>query len=267
MKTIRTSLTALLLSLAALSASAQDADSTRVAQPMPCCDLRPAFLQGWELSAGAGFQIGGTAPLPLPREIRDIKRYNPLLCLSLGLQAKKDLIDDGRWAVSLGLRFEQKGMKTKARVKGYHMEMTADDGGYMEGDWTGMVETHVRNSYLTLPLLAHLRLSGRWSVQVGPYVSLLLDGVFDGEAYDGYLRHHDPTGEKAYVTHATYDFSDDLRRWAWGVQVGAAYRASRHLEAEAQLDWGLSGIFPSHFTSVTFSLYPIYGRIGLNYVF
>lgn len=236
-------------------------------QPMRCMQVSRGFFESVIFSAGAGFQIGGTAPLPMPRSIRKIERYNPLLCLSLDLQARKFLGDNARFAVSLGLRLEQKGMKTDASVKGYHMEMTADDGGYMEGDWTGRVKTHVRNSYLTVPVLFHYRPSDRWNFHVGPYVSLLLDGDFDGEAYDGYLRHHDPTGEKAYVTHATYDFEDDLRRWAWGIQVGANCMISTRLEATAQLSWGLSSIFPKNYSSVTFALYPIYARIGLNYVF
>ena len=236
-------------------------------EPMHCCIHTPSFWNAILFTAGAGFQIGGTAPLPMPRSIRKIESFNPLLCLSLDLQARKFIDNAARWSVSLGLRFEQKGMKTDASVKGYHMEMTADDGGYMEGDWTGRVKTHVRNSYLTMPILVHYRISDRWSVHTGPYVSLLLDGDFDGEAYDGYLRHNDPTGEKAYVTHATYNFGNNLRRWNWGVQVGTSCFVLPYLEATAQLSWGVNNVFKKDFNSISFPLYPIYARIGLNFIF
>ena len=53
--------------------------------------------------------------------------------------------------MKLGVRLETKGMRTRARVKNYHMEMTADDGGYMVGAWTGHVSTKVRNANLTFP--------------------------------------------------------------------------------------------------------------------
>mgnify|MGYP003547469596 FL=1 len=33
------------------------------------------------------------------------------------------------------------------------------------------------------------------------------------------------------------------------------------------LQWGLNGIFPSDFESVTFDLYPIYATLGFSYVF
>lgn len=229
-------------------------------------NLLRAALRGWHVNVGAGFEIGGTSPLPLPRSIRKIESFNPLLNLYVEGIAHKKFTK--HWGLATGLRFEIKGMKTKANVKDYHMEMTADDGGFMEGAWTGHVETKVRNTYLTLPVLATYTFNNdRWQVSAGPYVSVLLDGGFSGAAYDGYIRHHDPTGEKAYVTHATYNFSHDVRRWAWGLQVGGQFRAYKHLLVKVNLDWGFNSIFPADFESVTFKLYPIYGTLGFAYDF
>jgi hypothetical protein len=58
-----------------------------------------------------------------------------------------------------------------------------------------------------------------------------------------------------------------LRRFHWGVQVGGEFRAYKHLAVFANLQWGLNGIFPSDFNSVTFDLYPIYGNLGFSYLF
>jgi hypothetical protein len=96
---------------------------------------------------------------------------------------------------------------------------------------------------------------------------MLIDGNFSGAAYDGYIRHHDPTGEKAFVDHATYDFDSDLRTFVWGMQFGGSYRWSNRWSANADLNWGVNGIFPSDCQSVTFSLYPIYAKFGLSYHF
>ena len=73
----------------------------------------------------------------------------------------------------------------------------------------------------------------------------MFDGEFSGSAYDGYLRHVDPTGERVEVTRASYDFSDDLRHFQWGAQVGAQWRAYKHLAVYADLEWGFNNIFPS----------------------
>ena len=113
-------------------------------------------LHGLEYEIKAGFSIGGTAPLPLPVEIRSIDGYNPTLAISI--------------------------------------EFTDDKI-------------------------------------------------------------------------ATYDFSDDLRHFQWGLQVGAGWRAFKHLNVYADLTWGLNDIFKSDFNTITFAMYPIYLNIGFGYAF
>ena len=227
--------------------------------------LLKAALKGVHVELRAGVLIGGTSPMPLPREIR-IESYNPTLCTSFEGAVQKSF-EQSPWGVKLGVRLETKGMRTQARVKNYHMEMTADDGGYMVGAWTGHVTTKVRNTSLTFPVLATYSLGERWTLSAGPYLSWMFDGEFTGSAFDGYLRHTDPTGDKAEVSRASYDFSDDLRHFEWGAQVGAQWRAYKHLAVYADLEWGFNNIFPSDFQSVTFALYPIYANVGFTYIF
>lgn len=230
-------------------------------------NLLRAALKGWHVRLAAGFNIGGTAPLPLPREIRSIDGYKPQLNIALEGAVQKR-IEQTPWGVMLGVRLEQKAMRTDATVKNYHMEaVNANGSGRINGAWTGHVKTHVDNSYLSFPLLATYAISPRWQVQAGPYLAWCIDGSFTGEAYDGYIRDQNPTGDKAQVTNATYDFSPSLRRFHWGLQAGTEFRAYKHLAATLNLQWGLNGIFPSDFSSVTFALFPIYATAGFAYLF
>lgn len=229
-------------------------------------NLLKAALKGWHVRVGAGVSLGGTSPLPIPAEIRNIDSYKPTLCIQLEGAAQKKF--DNHWGMMVGLRFENKGMETDATVKNYHMEAVNVDGsGTVIGAFTGHVKTAVDLNYLSLPLLATYTFNDRWQVMAGPYFSWMMKGDFTGAAYDGYIRDQDPTGEKAAVTMATYDFSKDLRRFQWGVQVGGEFKAYKHLSVTANLQWGLNSIFPSDFGSVTFSLSPIYGTLGFNYLF
>lgn len=228
--------------------------------------LIQAALRGWHVRIGAGFDIGGTSPLPLPAEIRKIESYKPTLNVHLEAAAHKKF--DSHWGIMPGIRFEQKGMKTDAKVKNYHMEAVNDDGtGKVVGAWTGRVKTEVAANYLTFPILCTYTFNDRWQVQLGPYVSWMFNGDFTGKAYDGYIRDQDPTGEYAEVPSASYNFSDDLRHFAWGIQAGGEFKAYKHLSVSLNLNWGLNGIFPSDFGSVTFTLYPIYASLGFNYLF
>lgn len=226
-----------------------------------------AALKGWNIRLSAGYNLGGTAPLPLPREIRGIESYNPGLNLAIEGTVEKSF-KESPWGIRWGIRLETKGMTTRAKTKNYHMEAWNTDGsGKVQGAWTGKVKTSVKNTYLTLPVLAVYRINERWNVSAGAYASYLLDGEFSGEAYDGYIRDQNPTGEKAEVTSAKYDFSGDIRKFNWGVQAGGEYRAYEHLALFANLQWSMNGIFPKDFSSVTFPLYPIYGTFGFTYLF
>ena len=161
-------------------------------------------------------------------------------------------------------------MTTEATVKNYNMEILGQGGERISGVWTGGVKTKVHTAGLTIPLMATYKLTNRWNIKAGPYFSYLLSREFSGHVYEGYLREDDPTGPKVEFTDgkiATYDFSDDLRHFQWGLQVGAGWRAFKHLNVYADLTWGLNDIFKSDFNTITFAMYPIYLNIGFGYAF
>ena len=228
-------------------------------------NLINATEKGWHIRLSAGYNLGGAAPLPLPREIRSIDGYNPGLNLSIEGSVEKSF-KESPWSVRMGIRLESKGMTSNAYTKNYFTEVM-NDGNPISGPWTGNVKMKLHNTYITMPVLAVYTINERWNVSVGPYVSYLLDGSFSGEVYDGYIRKDDPTGQKTNVTFAEYDFSSDIRKFNWGLQAGGEFRAYEHLALFANLQWGLNGIFPTDFSCVTFALYPIFGTLGFTYLF
>lgn len=224
---------------------------------------------GLEYEINAGINIGGSAPLPIPGEIREVLHYGPGLNLSIGATITKWISNDKKWGVSIMPRFETKGMHTKARTKNYGMAIIRD-GSEVSGNWTGNVSTKYRTGTFTLPIVAVYKINNRWKVNMGPYIGAVLSKDFSGYVYEGYLREGNPTGNKVVFegdSQAPYDFSDDLRTFQWGLQAGASWRAFKHLCVQANLSWGLNDIFKSSFKTVTFSLYPIYLNVGFGYAF
>lgn len=248
-----------------------------------CVCVHPAFsqkdnnwgiiwssLRGLEYDVKAGFNVGGTAPLPFPREIRSIDQYSPTLSISISGDITKWMGAEKRWGMLLGLRLENKGMETKATVKNYRMEIIGNGGEKLKGNWTGGVQTKVRNSYFSIPLLVAYRLNQRVSLSAGPYISIKTEGDFSGYVYDGYLRENDPTGTKVEFSgdnRASYDFSNQLRTFQWGMQAGMKWKAFKHLIVYADLTWGLNEIFKSSFETISFPMYPIYLNAGFGYAF
>ena len=226
-------------------------------------------LHSLEYEVFAGLNIGGASPMPLPAELRHIDSYNPNLNLQLGAKATKWFGKDDRWGVGIALLFESKGMKTKATVKNYGMEII-QDGSRLKGQWTGKVQTRYQSSLFTIPITANYKINKRLKVSAGPYIGIAMNSDFDGFVYNGYLRENDPTGNKVIFEgdrQATYDFSDDLRTLQWGAQAGVSWLAFKHLSVNANLTWCFNGIFKSSFKTISFTMYPIYLNLGFGYAF
>lgn len=217
----------------------------------------------------AHFSIGGSAPLGMPPEIRKIESYNPGLQLGLGIQATKWLDGRKNHGMRLGVVVQSKGMKTDARVKDYLTEVIYDQMT-MKGVFTGMVETYVENTYVTLPLSFVYKLSDRWSLYGGPHVSFLIYKNFSGYVSDGYLRQGDATGTKITFdadSRAAYDFSDALRKVQWGMQLGGEWAMKKHLILFSHLDYDFNNLFEKEFSAISFNLHNIYLNIGFGYRF
>lgn len=214
-----------------------------------------------------GYNLGGTAPVGMPSTIRGLSRYTLQPNLLIGVDIQKPLGND--WGLMVGLHVENKDMKTDARVKNYHMAMR-QGGQSVEGMYTGHVITEVTLGMVTIPVLATYDLSSKVRLKCGPYVSFIYNREFSGDAYDGYLRVGNPTGNKLEIgsdpgTRGTYDFSDDLRKMHVGIDLGADWYFSKRWGASLDLAWGVNGIFKSDFDTIDDTLFPIYGTIGVIY--
>ena len=190
-----------------------------------------AALKGWNIELRAGYNLGGTSPIPLPVEIREIKSYKP----SMGFSVESDFTKffDEKWGLLVGVKLENKNMETDARVKNYGMEILSE-GAIASGRWTGGVKTSVRNAFLTFPVQAAYKVHPRTNLKLGVFLSYLIEGKFEGVVYDGYLRD---------------------------------WEAFKHLKLYADLSWGLNSAFPESFKTITFSMYPIYFNVGVGYLF
>lgn len=244
-------------------------NSLVVAQPDRAPLLITADKKGWEYQVKAGINIGGASPLSMPAEIRKIESYNPKFNAVIEASITKWLDGHPRWGISSGIRVEEKGMQTKARVKNYSTEII-HGGSRVAGYWTGLVKTKYNSSFVTLPLLANYRVSNSWKLSAGMYLSYRMGGDFSGEVSDGYLRDETPTGQKIEFTndsYASYDFTSDLQRFHYGIQIGIGYRMLKHLTLHTDFNWSLTDIFKKEFKTITFQMYPLYAHLGFGYRF
>lgn len=233
-------------------------------------------MNGGGFIVRAGYAIGGTTPLPLPAEIRSINEFSPKGGVSIGIDGYR--MFSKRWGISLGAHFFWEGFHTSADVKNYYVEYQQKDDDSEEsqtkkGYFTGTNETSTEMWGVTIPLLVTLRMSPRWNVSAGPYISYYFSKSFTGKAYEnsdgvGYLRNESPVGEKIPVdreANAHYDFADNMLPFSAGVEICFDWKAMRHLNVFGKLDWGLTNIWRRDFDAITFKMYPIYGTVGVAY--
>lgn len=239
--------------------------------------IRDLQQKGWKIGLRAGINVGGTMPVPLPSEMKSINTFNP--GLNFGIQVDFDKMWTSQWGTEFSLRFEQKGMKADVTVENYHTKFKEGED-MVECNYTGIQSTDFSANYITIPLNARYRFNNRWSVLAGPYFSYVLSKRFGGDASNGYERQLRPdpitgamvpTGPKTIVdpeNPVSYDFSDDMRRFNWGVEVGVDFQAFKHFLVFAHLDWGLNDAFKDSFSeTISFPMYPVYGQIGFGYNF
>ncbi len=255
----------IIVALLSLAAHAQQEDAWQKWGPTE-------GLKGGGFIVRAGYVVGGTTPLPLPAEIRKINEFSPRGGVSLGIDGYR--MFSKRWGVSLGAHFFWEGFHTSADVKNYYTRVKRDED-VTDGYCTGTNVTNTEMWGVTIPLLATFRISPRWNVSFGPYLSYYFKQTFTGEVYDnedgiGYLRVGSPIGPKIDAdrnTPFTYpdDFADNMRPMNVGIEVGFDWKALRHMNVFGLLDWGLTNIWDPKFEAITFKMFPIYGTVGVAY--
>lgn len=215
----------------------------------------------------AGYNIGGRTPLGLPAAIRSINSFTPTLNLTLGGSA--NIMFTPKWGLSTGIRYEGKGMKTSATVMNYMMTMNINDGdqlGKQSGYFTGDIQNDSRSQYLTIPVLALLRPSDHWEIRAGVYASYAVSKQFTGSAQNGYIR-QTPLHDKIGVELADYNFSDNLRNFDMGIEVGADLKAYKSIFVTANLLWGFTQLMEPKSRPIDMDMYNIFLNIGLSYRF
>lgn len=214
--------------------------------------------------------IGGASPLGIPAQIREIESFKPTHILGLEMNATKWLNKKENIGLRVGLKFEGRGMKTRARVKNYYTQIEDDSGAQTKGYFTGHVVTEMENSYFTIPLLLVWNLTERWNIYGGFYFSKAANRSFSGFIEDGIFREGSPIGEPSIFegsSQGIYDFSNDINTFQWGNQLGAELKTKSNFKVFFDVTMSNIPLFRKDFESISFKMYNIYGNFGLVYKF
>ena len=229
------------------------------------CSAQDMFKY-WEFKVFAGYNLGGTTPLPLPAEIRKIDSWSPGFAGTLAFQATRWITPE--WGITSGMAIDLKGMVINADVKYMMTNLVIGEGdntGYFSGMFTGKNKTKVRNGYLVLPLLGAWHPAEKWTFRMGGYFASRQDAKFEGTASDGYIRDGGPAGNHINIESATFDFSENVRKHDVGLMASADWFFTNKMAVTSQLSWGLLPLFPSDFNGIPYKMYNVYFMTGIAY--
>jgi len=214
----------------------------------------------WDYSAKIGLNLGGTMPLPMPANISKIESYSPNLFPAIEAEALKWISKE--IGISAGIRLDNKGMKSTAKVKEYSMNFKD-----FEGRFDGTVNTDISVNYIGLPILAHYVFTENFFVYAGAYYAYMISGEFKGTAYDGKLRNNDGT-RMDITTPQNYDFSNEFRNYDAGLSIGLNFLPyNEHILLSFGFNYGLVSVFSSDFNGIEDDMQNVYGKLSVGYLF
>lgn len=228
------------------------------------------FTDNIEYQAKLQLTLGGASPLGIPAQIRKIESFKPTNVVGLEANATKWLTDERKYGIRVGLKIQSRAMKTQAEVKNYFTQIEDDSGARTTGYFTGHVVTRANNSYLTLPVSFVWNISEKWNFYGGFYISAAVNKSFDGYIYDGVFREGTPIGEPATFEGTAigeYDFSDDVRPFQFGEQIGFEYKINPQFSISLDGSFANTAVFKKDFEAISFKMYNIFGNLGFAYKF
>lgn len=219
-----------------------------------------------------GQNVGASAPFGLP-ENSTVLSFAPIFAPSIAIEKKFTI--HNRFYGLAGLRFEYKGMKTRAAVEDFQTEVPQELDGQIlifAGSFTGENVTNVVVSYISIPMRVGFQITKNYALEAGGFVAFALSRGFSGKVENGYLwtrpSESDPGSSKIPISSADYNFNDKISKFDAGVEL----YGSHHLGANILLDAGLGvGLVPlfnlDKFKGIPFTMYNIYLNVAVGYRF
>lgn len=175
--------------------------------------MSKGFAQ-WKFSAVAGPQIanyGGSDKKDWGETLSD-----PELVFRYHIGAMADRLLSEKVNLSMGLMFSSKGAK-------YTGGQYDPNSQFFTGTYTKKL------SYLDIPILVNYNFSEKWSLGVGPQVSLLMSAKVK----------NDETAQKVYGVPETEDVKDSYSTVDLGLNAGGTYRINEKFSIQLFYQLGL----------------------------
>ncbi len=155
-----------------------------------------------------------------------------------------------KWAIHGEFLYSYKGSKFRTPVSGdtiyRYNTITPTDTIPSEAHtiYRGWVDGKFDNKYIDVPIYVSYKLSRRFLLMFGGYISYLTDGKNSGTAD---IEVGDPAHPFTTVTGEPFAQSSELHNWDYGVLLGTTYITKRRINFGVSLTTGLRSIYRKNY--------------------
>ena len=209
-----------------------------------------------------GMNVGASMPIPISERVSNMS-WTPPFAPYIGWRLF--VYGNHHFGVSTGVFVSVKGMTANASV--YQLFTSVNiDGVKTEGYFTGRNNTNVKNLYASFPVeLSYVK--DYYRISLGLLMSKIVKKSFTGYVGDGYLRRNTPVGDRIDIVEAPFDFSEEVRNFDVAVTLNFYRKLYERWFVSCGLDMSITPMTNNSFTGMPFSLYNVYGHVGLSYRF
>lgn len=217
----------------------------------------------WEFTSLLGIDMGGAIPLPLS-EVPDDAKGTPKLKPNLGIGFQYNF--NARW--SLGTELSYHNLSVDAVVNVVSQAFWSDDRSYATY-FSGEAYSSTELQFIEIPLKIYYNFNDRWSLIVGAYYSIVLDGKLETEGRNGWISADKKDTDSAPLPgtqNTSFDFNDKLDNYDAGVLLGYQWEVGERVKLWGRFNVGFKSIFVPDFNNIDYEMYPFRFSTGVSFV-
>jgi hypothetical protein len=214
-----------------------------------------------------GIKLGGNIGAPIPfGNIPDGATGAPIVGMNLGSWISYPI--NAKLITKLEFSYSVKGASFKTPLDHQYYEdivyLPLPGGGFEESKietfFTGKADGKFDNQYLEWPIYLQYKLGKKIWATGGIYFAYMF-------ATATYANGEGTVGYSSTIVTRTIPFEKELKRFDYGIRLGAAYSNGGKFSFDADLEYGIPSIFKKTYKTIDYPINNCYFQFGVLYNF
>lgn len=217
----------------------------------------------WQFAPFLGIDMGGAIPVPLSSVPKGAKG-TPKLKPALGIAFQRNFNE--RW--SLGVEASYHILAIDAYVEVISQAFWSDDRSYATY-FSGEAYSSTELQFIEFPLIGYYHFNERWSMVLGAYYSVILNGQLETEGRNGWISADKSDTDNTPLPgtqNTSFNFNDELDNYDVGALIGYQWKVGERVNLWGRFNVGFKSIFKPDFQNIDYDMYQFRFSTGVSFV-